>query len=66
MSGGPRPFRPITSAPSDTNVEVTHGPRGSVALARWDSKLKTWVRVGYTGGAPLVRVTGWRPVPTED
>jgi hypothetical protein len=63
----PRPFRPVTSAPPDTNVEVIHGERETVTLARWDSRLQVWVRVGdMTGTRRLLQVRGWRPAPTKD
>jgi hypothetical protein len=67
MSDGPRPFRPIASAPPDTNVEVVYGERECVALARFDSRLQIWVRVEvHEGRRRLLRVTGWRPVPAGD
>jgi hypothetical protein len=60
----PRPFRPITSAPPDTIVEVMFGPSESVTLGRWDSRLQVWVRVGDAEGRRLVQVRGWRPSPS--
>ena len=69
MTTDPRPFHEITSAPRDTDVEVLHRSSGSpetltrVTIARWDSILHAWIRVG--GGPdrqPLHRVRGWRPV----
>jgi hypothetical protein len=62
----PRPFRVITTAPPDTNVEVVYGERESVTLARWDSRMQVWVRVGDTDQRRLLRVTGWRPALTKD
>jgi hypothetical protein len=69
MTTDPRPFREITSAPRDTDVEVLHRSSGSpemltrVTIARWDSVLHTWIRVGGDPDRrPLHRVRAWRPV----
>jgi hypothetical protein len=69
MTTDPRPFREITSAPRDTDVEVLHHSSGSpetltrVTIARWDSVLHAWIRVGGDPDRrPLRRVIAWRPV----
>lgn len=45
MPPGPpaRPYRPMTSAPTDVPVEVIHGRPPSVALAIWDGQLQAWI-----------------------
>jgi hypothetical protein len=58
----PRPFRSITSAPTDAAVEVIHGKPQAVALAVWDARLQVWVKVDDPKRRALHRVTGWRPI----
>jgi hypothetical protein len=58
----PRPFQSITSAPTDTAVEVIYGAPPSVALAVWDAQLQVWIRVDDPQRRALHRVTGWRPM----
>ena len=57
-----RPFREITSAPRDIPVEVLHRSSETVTLARWDSGVHAWIRVGDPDCRPLRRVIAWRLV----
>ena len=56
-----RPFRPISSAPPDTAVEVVHGTRQAMTLARWDGQRHLWIRVKDPRNRVRLQVTAWRP-----
>jgi hypothetical protein len=61
----PRPFQLITSAPTDTAVEVIYGAPPSVALAVWDAQLQVWVKGDDPNRRALHRVTRWRAAGRE-
>ena len=57
-----RPFRSITTAPTDKVVEVVHGLQQAIVQARWNSQKQAWFKEDNPLGRPLPRVTGWRPL----
>lgn len=59
-----RPFRNIASAPlNGTTVQVWHGPRQEVAMARWSKRAVAWMRDDdHMSPRALEQVTVWRPV----
>jgi hypothetical protein len=53
----------MRSAPRDgkTSIEVRHGARQEIALARWSHQAQAWIRTYDPLRRVLQRVTGWRP-----
>jgi hypothetical protein len=60
-----RPFHLITTAPTDTAVEVLYGAPQAVALAIWDKQIQAWIRVRDQRRRVLYKVTGWRMLGSE-
>ena len=59
-------FSDMTTAPRDgTLIEVQHGPRQEIVLARWSGQGQAFVHGDDPDRKALHRVTGWRPAPGE-
>jgi hypothetical protein len=63
MATRERPFLNITTAPQDGRViEVRHGPKQEVVLAKWSGHSQAYILAGDSNRKTLHRVTGWRHV----
>ena len=57
-------FSDMMTAPRDgTLLEVQHGPRQEIVLARWSGQGQAFVRSDDPDRKALHQVTGWRPAP---